>query len=95
MQNIAFIPLLLNDTSGFIHPLNWPAQPDVLSSALPHMPVLVHICLLWLGAIQSWRAAYGFPLHYQSNPVLSASTTPLGILIPMWFWPSERWAINY
>lgn len=43
MQNIAFIPLLLNNTSGFIHPLNW---PDVLSSALPHMPVLVHICLL-------------------------------------------------
>lgn len=72
MQNIAFITFLLNSTSGFIHPLNWPAQPYILSSFLPRVPVLVHIYLLWLGAIQGWWAACSFPLHYQNNPVFSA-----------------------
>lgn len=46
MQNIAFIPFLLNNTSSFIHPLNSPPELAILSSFLPYVPVLDHICLL-------------------------------------------------
>lgn len=42
LQNLAFFPLLLKNTSGFIYPLNWLAQLVVLSSVLP---VLARICL--------------------------------------------------
>lgn len=65
MQNIAFIPFLLNNTSGFIHPLNWP------SSALSRP-----ICLSWITFVSpDWEPSKVdglIPLHYQNNPVLSA-----------------------
>lgn len=69
LQNLAFFPLLLKNTSGFIYPLNWLAQLVVLSSVLP---VLARICLFWLTATQSWWPAHGLPLYCQTNPVLSA-----------------------
>lgn len=78
MQNIAFIPLLLNNTSGFIHPLNWPAQPDVLSSALPRP-----ICLSWFTFVSSdWEPskADGLPMAFLCITRVTLCSQPLQLL---------------